>query len=94
MYAAEIWNKFNETVYALITWNILCSYLNFRVGLKRDFCLAHLIPEMKDGQVLFVLGDVAELPLGVDSADHTVNEACILDSGVAYKWVVQKNQQT
>ena len=56
--------------------------------------MADLIPEMKDGQMLFVLGDVAELPLGVDSADHTVNEACILDSGVAYKWMYRKNQHT
>ncbi len=40
---------------------------------------------MKDCQMLFVLGDIAELPLSIDATDHTVDETCILDSCVAYK---------
>jgi len=33
--------------------------------------------------VLFVLGDVAELPLGVDAADDAVDQARVLDRRVA-----------
>ena len=80
------------TLFSHGTFNLIIGIPE--LSLKGIFELADLIPEMKDGQMLFVLGDVAELPLGVDSADHTVNEACILDGGVAYKWVYQKIQQT
>ncbi len=62
------------------------------MSLRGIILLTHLISEMKDGQMLFVLGDVAELSLGVDTADHAVNEACILDSGVTYtEGLIRKN---